>query len=299
MLVGQSDVDVSIATTGIIDPAKAIAQVERLIQDGQGSEWGVLDFEEPFDAIWNTGPSDPRYQPALDSMVATIRALKARYPNIRWTYYGIPRIPYWFPDGIWNQFTPEQRVAKYVQLTGVVEPLMTEMDFFMPGVYDVYERAQGMPSTTDTDATEAWWRRANVEAISHWFQSRNREVPAIIPLVSPWFQGGGFATELMPIPPLEFLEDQVRPLVIAGASGIAVWGAMKYYLYVAQWPGDHPSAAFLELRNTIQQVFCRDYLNGADPASIDWTSPSVGQQLGDAMNAVMVNALTAIWSVRP
>ena len=300
MLVGQYDVDASIATTGIIDPAKAIAQVERLIQLGKGSEWGVLDFEEPFDAIWNAGPSDPRYRPAMDSMVATIRALKARYPNIRWTYYGIPRVPYWFTDGVWRDFTPEQRVAKYVQLTAVVEPLMTEMDYFMPSVYDVYERAKGVPgSPAGADAIEASWRRANVEAISHWFQSRNRAVPAIIPIVSPWFQGGSIATELMPIPPSEFLEDQIRPLVAAGASGIAVWGAMRYYLYVAQWPGDHPSMAFLELRKTIQKVLCRDYLNGADPASVDWTSPSVGQQLGQSMNIVMINALEASWSARP
>jgi hypothetical protein len=191
-------------------------------------------------------------------------------------------------------------VAKYVQLTGVVEPLMTEMDFFMPGVYDVYERAKGVPgSPAGADAIEASWRRANVEAISHWFQSRNRAVPAIIPIVSPWFQGGSIATELMPIPPSEFLEDQIRPLVAAGASGIAVWGAMRYYLYVAQWPGDHPSMAFLELRKTIQKVLCRDYLNGADPASVDWTSPSVGQQLGQSMNIVMINALEASWSARP
>ena len=299
MLVGQYDVDVAISNTGIIDPAKAIAQVERLIQLGKGSEWGVLDFEEPFDAIWNAGPSDPRYQPALDSMVATIRALKARYPNTKWTYYGLPRIPYWFPEGIWSEFTPEQRVAKYVQLTGVIEPLMTEMDFFMPSVYDLYERAKGMPSTADADATEVWWRRANMEAIAHWFQSRSMEVPPIIPMVCPWFQGGGIATDLMPIPSAEFLHDQIQPLVAAGASGIAVWGGMRYAIYVAQWPGGHPSAAFLELRGMIRVALARDYLNGSDPALVDWTSQAVGQQLGDAMNVVMINALTASWSVRP
>jgi hypothetical protein len=300
MLVGQYDVDAEIASTGIIDPVKAIAQVERLIQSGNGSEWGVLDFEEPFDAIWNAGASDPRYQPALDSMVATIRALKSRFPNVKWTYYGLPRVPYWFSDGIWRDFSPEVRVEKYVQLTATIEPLMTEMDFFMPSVYDMYERARGMPlSAADADATEAWWRRANVEVIAHWFQSRNKVVPPIIPMVCPWFQGGGVATTMMPIPPSEFLQDQVQPLVSAGVSGLAVWGGMRYAIYVAQWPGGHPSAAFLELRDATQRVLARDYLNGADPDLVDWTSQSVKQQLGDAMNVVMINALTASWSVRP
>ena len=74
MLVGQYDCDVTIAESGVIDPQRVIAQVERLIAAGKGSKWGVLDFEEPFDALWDAGDSDPRYRPALASMVATIRA---------------------------------------------------------------------------------------------------------------------------------------------------------------------------------------------------------------------------------
>jgi len=300
MLVGQYDVDPAIATTGIVDPAKAIARVERMIQAGQGSPWGVLDFEEPFDAIWEAGSADPRYSGAINSLVATIRALKQRYPNIKWTYYGLPRVKYWLPEGEWALISPEQRAARYKQFCDVLSPLMPEMDFFMPGVYDVYERALGMPTTKSPAVeAEAWWRRANVECIASWFQSRSMPVPPIIPMVSPWFQGGGIATLMAAIPSAEFMEEQVRPLVAAGASGIGIWGGMRYALYVAQWPTNHPNPAFMELRAQTRQILAKNCLSTIAPATIDWTSAEILQKVGDALNDVMYRAVVAVRDARP
>jgi hypothetical protein len=295
MLVGQYDCDMSIGSTGIIHPDRVIAQVERLIAAGRGSKWGVLDFEEPFDALWEAGESDPRYRPAIESMVATIRALKARYPSIRWTYFGIPRVKYWFPDGEWPLVPPEVRAARYQQATAPVAALLPELDFVMPAIYDVYERAIGMPTTRSPrlDA-ETWWRRASVEAVHHFFASRGISRPPIVPMVSPWFQGGGFATVLSPIPAGEFLEEQLRPLVEAGVDGIGVWGGMRYALYVSRWPGGHPNPDFLRLRDEVRSALARDYLGGADRAPlVDWTSPDLQQSLATQIDATMSRAITA------
>jgi hypothetical protein len=300
MLVGQYDCDVTIAESGVIDPQRVIAQVERLIAAGKGSKWGVLDFEEPFDALWDAGDSDPRYRPALASMVATIRALKARYPNIHWTYYGIPRVKYWFSDGEWALVTPEVRADRYAKAVAPVADVMMELDFVMPGVYDVYERSMGMPTTrTPRVEAEAWWRRANVEAILAFYRSREVSAPPIIPMVTPWFQAGGFATAMRPIPQQEFIEEQVRPLVEAGASGIGIWGGMRYALYVTRWPGGHPSASFLALREEIRSAFARDYLPGRGLGSVDWTDPALQQQLADSLDSVMSMAIAACESEKP
>lgn len=300
MLVGQYDCDPSIAHSGIIDPQRVIEQVERLIASGRGSSWGVLDFEDPFDALWEAGDSDPRYRPALASMVATIRALKARYPNIRWTYYGIPRVKYWFADGEWALVSPEVRAERYARAVAPVADVMAELDFVMPGVYDVYERSMGMPTTrTPRIEAEAWWRRAHVEAILAFYEARGVDAPPIIPMVCPWFQAGGFATALRPVPQQEFIDEQVRPLVEAGASGIGIWGGMRYALYVSRWPGGHPSASFLALREGIRSAFARDYLAGRSLGSVDWTDPAVQQQLAESLNATMSEAIAACESVRP
>jgi len=164
----------------------------------------------------------------------------------------------------------------------------------------VYERSMGMPTTrTPRVEAEAWWRRANVEAILAFYRSREVNAPPIIPMVSPWFQGGGFATAMRPVPEQEFIEEQVKPLVDAGASGIGVWGGMRYALYVTRWPGSHPSTAFLALREEIRSAFARDYLPGQSLGSIDWTSPAVQQQLADALDATMSRAILACESVKP
>jgi len=300
MLVGQYDCDPEIARTGVIDPERVAAQVDRLIAAGKGSEFGVLDFEEPFDHLWESGASDPRYGPALQSMIATIRFLKQRYPGIKWTYYGLPRVKYWLPEGEWAELSQAQREAVYARSVAPILPLMGEMDWFNPGVYDVYERSMGMPTTrTPRIAAEAAWRSANVETIKWHFASRGAQCPPVIPMVCPWFQGGGFATEMRPVPSTEFFEEQVRPLVAAGASGIAIWGGMRYALYVVRWTDPHPSQAFIELRSRIRLAFIRDYLGGQPVQDSEWGDPVLAATIGRGLNETMVTALNAVDAARP
>jgi hypothetical protein len=297
MLVGQYDVDPSIAQTGIIDPQRVIAHVERMISSGNGSGWGVLDFEDPFDLLWDSGDRDPRYRPALQSMIDTVRALRARFPQIKWTYYGIPRVKYWLAGRVWSDLPQQEREAEYRKAIGPVAALMPELDFVMPGVYDVYEDAMGMPTTvTARRLVEASWRTANVEAIKLHFRDRALPEPPIIPMVSPWFQPGGFSSVLRPIPMQEFIEEQVRPLIEAGAIGIALWGAMGYFERVATWPTDHPSHAFMDLRAEVRGYFARDYWPSAtfSTAPIRWDHHETAALLRQRLDAQMSSAISAV-----
>lgn len=301
MLVGQYDVDPSIAQTGIIDPERVIAHVERMISSGNGSGWGVLDFEDPFDLLWDSGDRDPRYRPALQSMIDTVRALRARFPQIKWTYYGIPRVKYWLAGRVWSDLSQQEREAEYRKAIGPVAALMPELDFVMPGVYDVYEDAMGMPTTvTARRLVEASWRTANVEAIKLHFRDRALPEPPIIPMVSPWFQPGGFSSVLRPIPMQEFIEEQVRPLIEAGATGIALWGAMGYFERVATWPTDHPSQAFMDLRAEVRGYFARDYWLSAtlSSAPIRWDHPETAALLRQRLDAQMSSAISAVAACR-
>ncbi len=297
MLVGQYDVDRTIAQTGIIDPQLVIAQVERLIASGHGSRWGVLDFEDPFDLLWDSGDRDPRYRPALQSMIDTVRALRTRFPDIKWTYYGVPRVKYWLSGRVWSDLTQAEREAEYRKAVAPVAALMPELDFVMPGVYDVYEDAMGMPTTmTPRRVVEASWRTANVEAIKQHFRERGMPVPPIVPMVSPWFQPGGFANAQRPIPMTEFMEEQVKPLLDAGSSGIALWGAMRYFARVANWPEGHPDPAFRELRTELRAQFARDYWpsTGSLAASVRWDLPETAQMLAQRLDVQMSDAISAV-----
>jgi hypothetical protein len=300
MLVGQHDVDRAIVQTGIIDPNKVIARVEQLIASGNGSRWGVLDFEEPFDQLWDTGDSDPRYRPAIKSMIDTVRALRTRFPEIRWTFYGMPRVKYWIAGPswrVWADLSKEERETQYRIAVEPVAAIMEELDFIMPGVYDVYEDAIGMPTTeTARQTVEASWRRANVEAIKFHFRERGLPEPSIIPMVSPWFQPGGRASVMRPIPSQEFIAEQVRPLLDAGASGVALWGAMRHFHNVATWSKDHPSQAFMDLRSEVRGYFARDYWPSSTLSSVPvrWDQPEAAALLRERLDEQLSNAISAV-----
>lgn len=293
LAIYQDDVDPTTQETGIIDPAKVIARIALLRSQGWTGEWGMLDFEVPFDSVFYHGPTDPRYELCMHSLIGTIRAVKAAFPMVKWTYYAFPRISYWVLGKDWGYITEAQRVAQYAIFTARYGPLLAEMDWFAPSACDWYERSLHMPNSWSPPIeAEREYRRASVKAIRFHFESRGQPVPPIIPIVSPWFQPGG-ATSLRPVPRAEFHQEQIQPLIDAGADGIAIWGAMPYFLGLATTPNLPPgyaaAIAFCRAR------FCQEYLGGVPVNSVDWYSPATYNLIGGCMNQTLADAMQLIY----
>ena len=66
--------------TGVID-IYAIAKEVITRTNGNPSTWMMLDFEEPFFANLDKDPNSPERQATIQTMVAAIRAMKARWPE--------------------------------------------------------------------------------------------------------------------------------------------------------------------------------------------------------------------------
>lgn len=292
LLVYQNAGDPNAGATGLINPASVIAEVQRILNTGLVSEYGVLDFEDPFDDILMTGPSHPQYDATMQSVVECIQAVKAAFPDMKWTYYGWPRIGY-NPNGRdWAWWTEEQRETYYPLYTDKFAAVMNEMDWFMPSVYDKYERAAGLPfSYSPPTEAEQGFRRANVVAIRRFFELQEKPVPPIIPAVSPWFQNHEVEAYLKPIPLDEYCEDQLQPLFEAGADGVAIWGSMDHFIELATYSllplGYEAQTAMVRNR------FALDYFDGVDVNLIDWYSAEVKQTVGDAINDTLEQALEA------
>jgi hypothetical protein len=257
----------------------------------------VLDFEDPYDDIFRAGPSDPRYVPAMESLVETIRAVKQQFPQTKWTYYAFPRIPYWIGAGSdkqWVQVDAETRAAEFDRVLDRYAPVMNELDWFMPSVYDVYERSLDMPvSLVGRDEAEADYRRAAVEVVQRWFARAGTDAKPIIPAVSPWFQPGGRALKNRAIPTAEFVEDQIRPLADAGASGVAVWSAMDWFIDVSTRENMLLSATGQAARDEMRGIFASEYLR-TSPTTVNWTATATRRTLGDACNETLRQAMIAI-----
>jgi hypothetical protein len=295
-IVYQDDADQG-ARIGRIDASKVVARVRTIFDEGGASPWGVLDFEDPYDDIFRAGPSDPRYGPAVESLVETIRQVKQQFPQTKWTYYAFPRVPYWIGaahDKQWVQVDAATRAAEFDQVLERYGPLMNELDWFMPSVYDVYERALDMPvSLVGRDEAEADYRRASVEVVQRWFAQQGTSCPPIVPVVSPWFQPGGRALKNRAIPLPEFVEDQVRPLAEAGASGIAIWSAMDWFIDVSTRQNALLSATGQAAREEMRGIFAAEYLR-THPDSVDWGATATRRTLGDSCNATLRQAMVAI-----
>lgn len=302
LIVYQNDADPQAMITGIIDPAKVIAHIRRIQATGVRSAWGVLDFENPFDEVLIKGPSDPRFAVVSASLVNTMSAVKSAFPTMQWTYYGFPHIPYHPAAGDWGRVPVAQRDELMQQYTQPYAAVLDSMDWFMPCAYDVYERAKGMPNTySPIDVAEAEFRKARVESIVRHFARRNLPTPRIIPAVSPWFQpggGAGTATWLAPIPTQEFIEDQLRSSMSAGASGFAIWGGMNYMLRVAslqsQTLSNDVAALQTEFRSALGAAYPR--LGGTSQlmvSTMNWSDATELTLLGTQMNATLAEAIRA------
>ena len=296
MIVYQDDADHG-ARTGRIDPSKVVARVRAILDAGGASPWGVLDFEDPYDDIFRAGPSDPRYAPAMESLVETIRAVKQQFPQTKWTYYAFPRIPYWIganSDKQWVQVDAATRAAELDRVLERYAPVMNELDWFQPSVYDVYERSLDMPiSLVGRDEAEADYRRASVEVVQRWFDRGGSAAKPIIPAVSPWFQPGGRAMKNRAIPTTEFVEDQIRPLAEAGASGVSVWSAMDWFIDVSTRENMLLSATGQAARDEMRGIFASEYLR-TNPSTVNWTATATRRTLGDACNETLRQAMIAI-----
>jgi hypothetical protein len=235
------------AESGKIDKASLLKHLgNRLNVDSQG--WGVLDFENPYDAILQQGPASDRWEATTRTMIDALRAAKAMFPKMKWTFYGVPGLAYYLKNNnqtyTWDtapKELAEQEVARQIACYG---PVIAECDWLAPCVYSTVgnPRFLGGQSPQTQAATRAYVS-ARVGMCVRVSQAR-KDRPKVIPFASPLYQYGGGARCLSRIPRSEILRTCVEPAVDAGADGLAIWTGAHYFIDAVTKPG--PSADFAD-----------------------------------------------------
>lgn len=271
---GQSP-DPASLTTGRIDVGILIAEIRKRMGPNP-TGWGMLDYEDPFDAWLELPITDPRNRLASSEMVRAIKAVKAEFPNVKWTYYAQPRMARQFPDRkSWPDGTDAAKKAEFERRIAVCSDILREVDWINPSIYDVYENAMFKGGERDFMlANEAIWRE-QVVRLSKLIRERLGlpQVP-VLPALALFYQPGGRATNMKPIRPEELITDQVEPALRGGADGFAIWTSMDFFQMLATLP---PEKELNEL-NRENQKAARDawvpaFFAGKAPR--DWTSPDV------------------------
>lgn len=287
-IVYQS-VDPDAARTGRINIPALLGAIQK---DAAGGlpDWGMLDFEDPFQEALQKGPDSDECRGTVRNMVEAMQAVRATFPGTKWTFYGMPWLPYWLDRGEdWATGSAESKRQALERATKIYLPLVESMDWVSPTIYPKYDPAlmAGMLPQVVREQGRAW-RGAQVGLAR--LLGKNRPV---IPNVCPWWTPGGKAPFCTVVAPAEFIEDQVAPAVSMGASGVALWGSLGYTIRRIT---DLDQAKYSKEKDfgtpEWRAAVTKDYLGGSTPA--DWSTSEVRARVTDGLCGTLVRALADI-----
>ncbi len=265
--------DPQCAKSGVIDSDAVLTAIANETKE-QTPSWGMLDFEDPFNADLQKGPESPEGARAIATMIRTVQAVKARFPKTKWTYYGVPWLPYWLGSRGWMSATPLAKREALERGSAIYGALIKELDWISPTVYPKYDPRLAPPDQRSTVADEGRaWRTAQVGLASILAGGK-----PIIPTVAPYWTPGGKADFCRVVSATDLIDDQVAPSVAAGATGIAIWTAIDYFINIST---DCTGAPVTKEDNfgapQWRAAFVADYLDNQVPP--DWCDPSLKQRL--------------------
>lgn len=289
-IIYQSE-DPEAARTGRIDIVVLLNAIRKDAANGL-PDYGMLDFEEPFQKVLQEGVDSEACRQTVRNMVEAIQAVRASFPGTRWTYYGMPWLPYWLDGGQdWASGSASAKRKALEFATRIYQPLIEAMDWVSPTIYPKYE-ANTMPGVLPQVVREQGraWRGAQVGLA----RMLGKERP-VIPNVCPWWTPGGKARFCTVVSPDEFIEDQVVPAMRMGASGVALWGSLGYTIRRVTDPDQKKYSTEKDFGTPEwRAAIVADYLGGRAPQ--DWSSPEVRARVADGLCGTMVRAIVDIRS---
>lgn len=274
--------------TGRINPTKVIDAIRKETA-GNVPVWGMLDFEDPFISVLLKGSSSPEYRSTLQTMVAAIQAVKIAFPQTRWTYYGVPGVDLWFDGQSWDRLSDEEKRQKLAAAVQTFEPLVAQLDWVSPTVYGKYDPALQTPVNAEPIVrAERAWRVAQVGVARLCANGK-----PVIPTIDPFWTPGGKAPFATLIPRRMFIEEQVALTLEAGASGIALWTAIDYFIKIAVEGATQPGSEEANFGPAEwRAAFTKDFLDGQ--TNVDWSNPSTRMRLNTATSDAIALAISDI-----
>ncbi len=276
------NIDPEAARTAAINAERIVADVSRL-HGPTPSGWGMLDYEVPFDEILGEGPGHPEHAVVVGQMVAAIRRARQAFPNVRWTYYGIPGLSYWPGGRLWVTASPEAQRTEIDRQIACYGPVLRECDWFMPCVYDVQRNGsiRNPEWRAANAANERVYRIARIGVANESLRREGLSPRPVFPAVCPFYCGGGNVTETALVPDEEFVGDQLVPCADA-ADGVAIWAAPTWMVHVATRSDDGT-----DLQEEFRAFFRRDLLGGIEPDL--WTSAETKKTLDDRISSLIAS----------
>lgn len=229
IIVYQNDCDPESQKTGVINFKNVAAFIIKAY--GPNPEgWGILDFENPFDDFLKKDKNTPEYKNTILTMVECINKIKLYFPKVKWTYYGIPALPYYLGSETWATATADTKNDEIKRQLIIHSPILLACDWLAPSIYNQVgdSKNNGLPTPHIRASTAAWSFARTKMCVD--FQQLAGKTNVVMPFVSPLYMPGGGAPAFSPIPDDIILQDTISPAMKAGATGFAIWTAGSYFI---------------------------------------------------------------------
>lgn len=273
--------------SGMIDSAAVINEINKQT-GGTPPEWGMLDFEEPFNSDLQKGIESPECKRALQTMIAALQAVKIRFPNTKWTYYGVPFTPYWDDGKNWINSTSEAKRKMLDRIAEIYSSLVKEENWVSVSIYSVYEPELYKPDERNGIREQGRaWRMVQVGLAKLLSDGK-----PVIPTICPYWQPNGLANDWTIVSNDQFIQDVVQPAVKAGASGIAIWTGADSL--IAQLTQDSIPITAATSRQKFRDAFALNYFSNQMPPL--WGEPNVKDKLVIKITQTITDSLFNIRS---
>jgi hypothetical protein len=271
--------------TGEIDVPRVLEYIRGLASKAPLPAWGMLDFEDPFhEHVQKPGASE-EHRRAVNSMIHLVQSVRRDFPGTKWTYYGVPFLPYWPKSESWVTANATVKRDAINAAIASYSELVSELDWISPTIYAKYDPREfpGQPPEQVRAAGRAW-RAAEVGLAKLMANGK-----PVIPTVCPWWSIGGKAPVNRFIDRRQVLVDQVIPAIEMGADGVAFWNALGYVVDMTTASQDrenrYPKSELVSWRAAIQADYFVD-----NPVS-DWSAPGVRSAVAAKLSATMVRGM--------
>jgi len=211
-----------------LDEAKLRRTVASTVPAGW-SGFACLDIENEWYAALGRDPSSPEFREGAKQLLRALMIAKEVRPEARWSYYGIPELPFFVKNEEgslvgWDKGSAASK-AEEIASARRAQIIIDGCDWVAPTLYDFY------PDSAAPEWVEA--QKAKVREIvklSREMAAASRRPKPVLPFVWHRIHSSNKRYGLQLLDNREFIEGQVRPALEAGAAGVIWWGADRYMI---------------------------------------------------------------------
>ena len=278
--------------SGVIDTLTVIRALEKQISNTY-SGWGVLDFEgEIFNRLFHD-PINGKFDITTESLIRTIRAVKRRWPDAKWTFWGMPDLKFWIhapgeKPATWATANNQQKERILSRVHKGFKAIAEEVDWISPWVYDLY-RNEDFGSENEKQSmirAQKEWAIAKCTLARNLSDSRARGPIPVIPMFCPKFAPGGNVPTKTLVSDDEFRTDILEPVVACGIDGLSTWNELGFRVSNAfrNAINQHQVGIRDKSRKVLTEILFKD-------DSFNWNASNSESRINDLIRPILVNQL--------